>query len=200
MKNESLASRRLRQSDRDGERLLLSQPNRIVNTLKELRYEEIGMSCETDLEALAVDLRKSAPYFKDGWHINALQAFIRDGGLCAYCGETLLDTYGHSKTATIDHLLPRCTYPERGWGVENLVPACTTCNRIKHHYDPSEGNGKGLVITGQVRLRLIKKANEEIGKWNKADKEWEKEFHAAKPRFQEAVAKYLKCKEPTIGV
>jgi 5-methylcytosine-specific restriction endonuclease McrA len=89
------------------------------------------MSCEEELETIANDLRRAAIYFKDGWHRNALQAFIRDGGCCAYCGKALLDAYGVSKTATIDHLLPRCKYRNRGWDVNNLVPACATCNRIK---------------------------------------------------------------------
>jgi 5-methylcytosine-specific restriction endonuclease McrA len=158
------------------------------------------MSCEKELRAIATDLRKAAPYFKEGWNINALQAFIRDGGCCAYCGETLLDTYAVSKTATIDHLLPRCNYPERGWSVENLVPACATCNRIKLDYDPSEKSGQELVITAEVRLSLISKTKEEIDRVKKADVEWEKEFHKAKPRFQEAVAKYIQCQESAAGV
>ena len=154
---------------------------------------------EKELEAVARDLRKAALYFKEGWNCNALQAFIRDSGCCAYCGKNLLDTYGASKEATIDHLLPSCTY-HLGWNVDNLVPACATCNRIKLDYDPSEGNGRGLVLTAEVRLGLVRKVTEEIDRINKADERWEAEFRAAKPLFQDAVAKYLKCKEsrPTI--
>lgn len=158
------------------------------------------MSCEKELRAIATDLRRVAPYFKEGWNINALQAFIRDGGCCAYCGEALLETYGVSKTATIDHLLPRCTYAERGWSVDNLVPACATCNRIKLDFDPSGKKGEELVITAEVRRSLVNMAKAEIERINRADEEWETEFHKAKPRFQEAVAKYLKCKETAVGV
>jgi hypothetical protein len=158
------------------------------------------MSPEKELEALARDLRKAARYFKEGWNLNALQAFIRDGGCCAYCGKALLETYGVSKTATIDHLLPSCKYRNRGWNVDNLVPACATCNRIKLDYDPSDGKGEELVITAEVRLNLIRKVKEEIDRINKADEEWEREFQTARPRFQEAVSKYLKCKESTAAV
>ena len=163
------------------------------------------MSCENELEAIARGLKKATLYFKGGWHLNALQAFIRDGGCCVYCRKPLLDTYGVSKTATIDHLVPRCNYPERGWNVDNLVPACATCNRIKLDYDPSEGNGKDLVIAADVRLSLIRKSKEEIDRINKArmsqdDEYWEREFQTAKLRFQEAVAQYLKCKESTATV
>jgi len=158
------------------------------------------MSCEKELEAIARDLRKAALYFREGWHLNAVQAFIRDGGCCAYCPTFLLDTYGISKTATIDHLLPSCTYPERGWSVDNLVPACTTCNRIKHDCDPSGRMGKELVIKAEVRLGLVSKIKEEIDRINKADERWETEFQNARPRFQEAVAKYLECKESGAAV
>jgi HNH endonuclease len=163
------------------------------------------MSCESELEAIARELRKATPYFKGGWHLNAVQAFIRDGGCCVYCGKPLLDNYGVSKTATIDHLLPSHTYPERGWNVDNLVPACATCNRTKLYYDPSETNGKDLVITAEVRLGLIQKAKAEIDRITKArmtqdDEYWEREFQTARLCFQEAVAKYLKCKEFTAAV
>ena len=153
------------------------------------------MSCEQELQVIVTALRKGSPYFKEGWNSNALQAFIRDSGCCAYCGTPLLDTYGVSKTATIDHLLPSCKYRKRGWNVDNLVPACATCNRIKLDYDPSEGKGEDLVITAEVRLSLIRKVREEIDRINKADEYWEREFLSAAPLFQEAVAKYLKCKE-----
>jgi hypothetical protein len=155
------------------------------------------MSREEELEAIARDLRKTARYFKEGWNLNALQAFIRDSGCCAYCGQSLLEAYGISKTATIDHLLPRCKYRDRGWNVDNLVPACATCNRIKLDYDPSEDGGQDLLITPEVRLSLIDKVKEEIGRINKADEEWEKEFQTARPRFQEAVARYLKFQNPS---
>jgi 5-methylcytosine-specific restriction endonuclease McrA len=161
--------------------------------------KETAMSWERELAAIARGLRKATPYFKGGWNCNALQAFIRDSGCCAYCGKPLLDSYGVSKEATIDHLLPSCTY-HLGWNVDNLVPACATCNRIKLDYDPSEGKGGELVITAEVRLNLIHKVKEEIDRLNKADDYWEKEFQAARPLFQEAVARYLKLKESIAAV
>ena len=154
------------------------------------------MLCENELETIARDLRKAARYFKEGWNCNALQAFIRDSGCCAYCGKPLLDAYDVSKTATIDHLLPSCKYRDLGWNVDNLVPACATCNRIKLDYDPSEGKGEDLVITEEVRLGLIRKVKEEIERMNKADEEWKTEFQTARPLFQEAAAKYRSLSTP----
>jgi len=68
-----------------------------------------------------------------------LQAFIRDGGCCVYCGRPLLDTYGAALTATGEHLLPKHKYSDLTESVDNLVPACAECNRIKHDYDPAKG-------------------------------------------------------------
>src|SRR5436309_14711527 len=114
------------------------------------------MSGENELQEIATALRRGSPYFKEGWNINALQAFIRERGCCAYCGRLLLNTWDAAKTATIDHLLPRCKYPERGWSVDNLVPACAECNHIKFNYGPSEEKGKELLITEGVRVGLIR--------------------------------------------
>jgi hypothetical protein len=158
------------------------------------------MSFEKELQGIATALRNDAPYFNGGWNFNALQAFIRDGGRCVYCGRALLDTYGVAKTATVDHLLPRSAYPERGWNVDNLVPACAECNHVKLHYDPSEGKGKDLVISEEVRLSLVGKAKEEIDRRTKANDCWERDFPTAGLRFQEAVAQYLKCKESIAAV
>jgi hypothetical protein len=154
------------------------------------------MSCETELQGIATALRRGSPYFKEGWNINALQAFIRDGGCCAYCGKPLLNTWDAAKTATIDHLLPSCRYPERGWNVDNLVPACAECNHTKHNYDPSEQNGKELVITEEVRVLLIRKAKDEIDRKTRANDYWEREFQTARMRFQDAVTQYRQYGEP----
>ncbi|MGD1023196.1 MAG: hypothetical protein ABR880_10475 [Candidatus Sulfotelmatobacter sp.] len=71
------------------------------------------MSYENKLQEIATALRKGSPYFKAGWNISALQAFIRDGGCCVYCGKLLLNTWDAAKTATIDHLLPANEYWEK---------------------------------------------------------------------------------------
>jgi len=152
------------------------------------------MSHEEELRGIAIALKKESLYFSGGWNINMLQAFIRDGGCCAYCETPLLHTYVVSATATGDHLLPRHKYPDLGENVDNLVPACAECNRIKHYYDPSEGKGSGIVITEEVRLSFIRKAREEIGK-KRFD--YEREFiETGKAAFEQAVAKYRKCNEP----
>jgi hypothetical protein len=153
------------------------------------------MSCEKELQEITTALRKKSLYFGEGWNANALQAFIRDGGGCAYCGKPLLDTWEAAKTATIDHLLPRCSHPELGWKVDNLVPACAECNHIKRNYDPSEGGGTALVLTEEIRLGLVCKAKEKIDERTKANECWESDFQTARLRFREAVAQYRERKD-----
>ncbi len=149
------------------------------------------MSSAEELQRIAMALRKHSRYFK-GWNINGLQAFIRDGGCCVYCGKPLLEKYGVASAA--DHLLPKSEYPELAEEPTNLVPACADCNHLKHYYDPSDGKGKEFVITDEVRLNLIVKAKEDLDRKKEAG-DWEKEFQTATLRFREAVAQYRGCKE-----
>jgi len=140
------------------------------------------MSCEEELKTLAKALRKNSLCFK-GWNLVALQAFIRDEGLCVYCGKSAMAGKGDR-----DHLLPQKKYPQLAKNVENSVASCVCCNRVKFNYDPSEGKGAGL-----VRKDLILKAHEEI---ERRKIEWEREFvETGKVPFEEAVAQYRKCKE-----
>src|SRR6266852_6120277 len=115
-----------------------------------------AVSCEKELRGIATALKKGSLYFSGGWNINMLQAFIRDGGCCVYCEKPLLDAYSVAATATGDHLLPSHKYSDLAQKVDNLVPACADCNRIKHYYDPSEGKGRRLAITEEARTGLIR--------------------------------------------
>ena len=80
------------------------------------------MSRQEKLRGIAIALRKRSAYFKEGWDSNMLQAFIRDGGRCVYCGKELLKEFGPSCNACGDHLLPRSKYPRLAKNVKNCVP------------------------------------------------------------------------------
>jgi len=141
------------------------------------------MSCEKELEELAKTLLKNAPSFK-GWNLDGLEAFIRDGGICVYCGNPVLPPgKGHG-----DHLLPKI------YKTAKRVAACVCCNFVKGNYDPSEGKGAGLDLRDdEVRQKLILKAKKEI---ERKRGEWEREFiQTSKVPFEEAVAQYRRCKE-----
>jgi len=120
------------------------------------------MPRKEELREIARDLKKNSLYFSDGWNINMLQGFIRDGGCCVYCGKELLKEFGPSCEACGDHLLPRSKYPELAQVVDNCVPACGDCNRTKHDYDPSGGRGMKIIITDSVRRDFIRKSGKII--------------------------------------
>lgn len=60
---------------------------------------------------------------------------IRDNSKCQYCGRN------HSKQ-TVDHVIPRVRGGKEIW--ENLVCACTKCNKIKGNKTPEEAGMKLL--------------------------------------------------------
>ena len=75
-------------------------------------------------------------------------------GRCAYCGKHLftdLDTYMGS---TLDHIIPQSTgEPESD---ANKALACATCNTLKGHFDPREGD------SSKSKEQLISRARDYI--------------------------------------
>lgn len=116
-----------------------------------------------------------------------LQAFIRDGGCCVYCGKELLEEFGPSCDACGDHLLPRSKYPDLAKNVNNCVAVCANCNRIKHNYDASDGKGMKIVLTRRVRQSFIRKCRQVIKRKKIEDG---RVFESGRTLFKEAVAKY----------
>jgi hypothetical protein len=139
------------------------------------------MSCDEELLRIATSLNRH-PYFSS-WNINILRAFIRDRGLCVYCGRLVLGTHN------TDHLPPKNKYRRLADDVCNLVPSCAVCNSIKQDYDPC-GGAEPETIDENLRLRLIARAKEYVEKERKA---WEGELQEATPHFQKAVVEYREC-------
>lgn len=138
-----------------------------------------------ELKRLARELKRTQRYFW-AWNLRSLQAFIRDGGVCAYCGNALLETYG--VISATDHLLPKTKYPERRNDISNLVPSCGECNATKREFDPCGGKPPELLNT-EARLVLIANAKREIER-RKQSGNWEQEFEIAKRCFKNAVLEY----------
>jgi 5-methylcytosine-specific restriction endonuclease McrA len=61
------------------------------------------------------------------------EIFNRDKYTCQYCGE-------QSRHLTLDHVIPRYRGGQHTW--ENVVSACTDCNRRKAGRTPKEANMK----------------------------------------------------------
>jgi 5-methylcytosine-specific restriction endonuclease McrA len=57
----------------------------------------------------------------------------RDNYTCQYCGIDLCE-----KTATIDHIVPRCKGGGSTW--TNMITACKDCNLFKGNRTPKEAN------------------------------------------------------------
>lgn len=70
---------------------------------------------------------------------NRLNIFRRDGGKCQYCGKNF-----PKSEFTIDHVIPRSRGGRSIW--ENVVCACSKCNRKKGGQTPE-----------QARMKLINK-------------------------------------------
>ncbi len=142
------------------------------------------MQREDELFRIARALRKQSAYFSSDWNIVFLAAFIRDGGSCAYCGR---DTLAELCVACGDHLLPKAIYPSLARNVDNLVPACAPCNRIKSNYDPSDGRGMQIVLSDYERSRLVERSRVEI---DRRKSEYQRDYETGRDAFVKAVVQY----------
>jgi hypothetical protein len=139
---------------------------------------------ESQLRDLALSLRCNTPYFSSGWNIRFLQAFIRDGGICVYCKR---DVMSELCIACGDHLLPRRRYPQLIANVDNIVAACTNCNRIKADFDPSNAKGNEIGLTAKTRKTLIQASKEEIDRRKSV---YARDYETGVAAFKEAISRY----------
>ena len=72
------------------------------------------------------DVKSGDKYYK-----NAKQFLIEKHGVCSYCREKIFINHN----LHIDHILPKSKYPYFTFVLENLTPACLTCNIIKEDKD-----------------------------------------------------------------
>ena len=64
-----------------------------------------------------------------------LNIYMRDGWTCQYCKERK-----PVKNLTFDHVLPKAQGGKTNW--ENIVTACSPCNRYKDNRTPEQANMK----------------------------------------------------------
>ncbi|MFO8143583.1 MAG: HNH endonuclease [Dehalococcoidales bacterium] len=77
--------------------------------------------------------------------LTRLEVFERDRYMCQYCGK-------ETRQLTLDHVIPRYRGGEQTW--ENVVSACTRCNRHKAGRTPEEAGMKLLNHPGPPRDHL----------------------------------------------
>jgi 5-methylcytosine-specific restriction endonuclease McrA len=75
--------------------------------------------------------------------------FNIQSGACVYCGDGMTLALGSTKTATLDHVIPRSRGGPTNEG--NLVAACSLCNRSKgslsvKEFQPSAGRAVRQIL------------------------------------------------------
>lgn len=104
------------------------------------RYEAVVRSPSTSWQLPAVcRLKRYVHAPRHRVRLSRTGVLARDGGCCQYCGARLTRA-----TFTLDHVLPRCRGGGDSW--ENLVAACSPCNREKGGRTPTEA-GMPLLST-----------------------------------------------------
>lgn len=89
--------------------------------------------------------------------------FLRDGMRCMYCGTKKSDTV----ELELEHIVPRSRGGKNTW--ENLVAACTPCNRKKNDRTPEEAGmtliHKPLPATVHTATHILQQIGAEIKEW-----------------------------------
>jgi 5-methylcytosine-specific restriction endonuclease McrA len=80
--------------------------------------------------------------FRSERKLTRLEVFNRDNYTCQYCGKV-------TRHLTLDHIIPRYRGGQHTW--ENVVSACTACNRRKAGKTPEEAGMKLISHAGPPR-------------------------------------------------
>ena len=87
------------------------------------------------------DLARKSSWLKE-------EVYLRDQGLCRYCGRRTEDNNPNATTALeFDHVDPLCFTPNHGNFADNLVTSCKRCNRAKSERTPDDA-GMPLLAAG----------------------------------------------------
>jgi len=108
---------------------------RDANSVKVLKYHRGQLRTVTSLvdapSVIALDYMVKKPFLPR--KLSKKEVFLRDRKTCQYCGKKCQDD-----DLTLDHVVPRRQHGTNTW--DNVVVACTRCNRRKAGRTPAEAN------------------------------------------------------------
>jgi 5-methylcytosine-specific restriction endonuclease McrA len=101
-----------------------------------------GLTDEVKLCQIAKDLKKRGGFWGKFKIVEHLMGWLFHEGICVYCRADLIEAdYITVGLATTDHLIPRVKRPDLDKDWLNAVPACSRCNGLKRHSDPTSEEG-----------------------------------------------------------
>jgi 5-methylcytosine-specific restriction endonuclease McrA len=102
------------------------------NSTRSLQQDEL------ELRRIAKALKKKKGYWATFNIVEHLMGWLLHEGQCVYCKTDLIKAdYITVGLATTDHLIPRIKRPDLHKDWLNAVPACSRCNGLKRHADPT---------------------------------------------------------------
>lgn len=120
-----------------------------VDVLVEYEEHQVRSPSLTINLPSVIRYREGHKYRKLQLRFSRENIYIRDGGVCQYCGVTV-----SKKTFTIDHVIPKRYGGAKSW--DNIVTCCGRCNARKGDLSPEEAG---------LRLRNVPKKPSQINEF-----------------------------------
>jgi 5-methylcytosine-specific restriction endonuclease McrA len=102
-------------------------------------------------------VRRVTAIFRRGVRFNRRNVYLRDKGICQYCGERV-----GSNAFSLEHIIPRAQGGHTSW--VNIVVSCIRCNRRKGNRTPEQAGMK--LLSKPVRPKFLPDANSASLMWN----------------------------------
>jgi hypothetical protein len=108
-----------------------------------------------------------------GFSPRQARAYVESEGRCGFCGCDLIDTPERYAMGTIDHLLPRSSYPDFEDHTDNHVLACLRCNGLKSGFCGLRHGEDPLDMITKRKRALVERAREHLDALRpRVDDEW----------------------------
>ena len=102
-------------------------------------------------------VRMARKVFRRGVKFNRRNVYLRDKGRCQYCGERI-----PSSEFEFEHVIPKARGGKTCW--QNIVVACTECNRKKGNRTPEEARMR--LLCKPIQPKSVSWANSAHLSWS----------------------------------